>query len=145
MDVIGQNPLFVSANRLVMAQRLVRRLDDATKIAYEPDAATLHRIKEVIDSLPAVIKKPDLHGLKLYKHGHSEDNPYGFNGQLAIREQFLMTGEIRKLLEQHTAVLSAQEIEIAAIKSGMKTMLQDGMLHVIAGHTTLEEVYRVVG
>ena len=53
--------------------------------------------------------------------------------------------EIRKLLEVHDHVLSMQEIEEAAIKSGMRTMLQDAMLHVVAGRTTLEEIFRVVG
>ena len=145
MDVIGQNPLFVSAIRLVMAQRLVRRLDDSTKEAYQPDEAQLAKIREVIDSLPEGVERPSLDNLQLYKPGSSAENPYGFRGQLAIREQFLMTGEIRRLLEQSTTVLSAQEIEAAAIKSGMRTMLQDGVLKTIAGETTLEEVYRVVG
>ncbi len=56
-----------------------------------------------------------------------------------------MTGEIRHLLENATTVLSTQEIEAAALKSGMRTMHQDGILKAIAGETTLEEVYRVVG
>jgi type II secretory ATPase GspE/PulE/Tfp pilus assembly ATPase PilB-like protein len=145
MDVIGQNPLFVSAIRLVMAQRLVRHLDDNTKEEYEPDEAQIAKIREVVDTLPDNIEKPNLDGLKLYRPGKSVENPYGYKGQLAIREQFMMSGEIRTLLEQNVHVLSAQEIEAAAIKSGMRTMLQDGILKVIAGETTLEEVYRVVG
>ncbi len=145
MDVIGQNPLFVSAIRLVMAQRLVRRLDDSTKQPYQPSADQMSKVQEVIRSLPTNIKKPDLTKLQLYKPGSSEANPYGFSGQLAIREQFMMTGEIRKLLEQANTILSAQDIEAAAIKSGMRTMLQDGILKVCAGETTLDEVYRVVG
>lgn len=144
MDVIGQNPLFVSAIRLVMAQRLVRRLDDETKVAYEPDMATLEELQKIINGLPSTIQKPNLQGLKLYRPGSSPENPYGFRGQLAIREQFLMTGEIRRILEQTKTVLSTQEIETAAVKSGMRTMKQDGVLKVIAGETTLEEVYRVV-
>lgn len=144
MDVIGQNPLFVSAIRLVMAQRLVRRLDDKTKIAYEPDMATLELLQEVINGLPANIQKPNLQGVKLYKPGSSPDNPYGFRGQLAIREQFLMTGEIRRIIEQTRTVLSMRDIEAAAVKSGMRTMKQDAILKVIAGETTLEEVFRVV-
>ncbi|MFZ1249309.1 MAG: ATPase, T2SS/T4P/T4SS family [Candidatus Saccharimonadales bacterium] len=144
-DVVGQNPLFVSAIRLVMAQRLIRQLDDTTKEAYEPSEAELKTIKEVIDSLPAGAEKPSLEGLKLYKPGISAENPYGFKGQIAIREQFRMTGEIRTLLETHTKVLSAQEIEAAASASGMRTMLQDAVLHVVAGRTTMEEVFRVVG
>jgi len=145
MDVVGQNPLFVSAIRLVMAQRLVRHLDDKTKQAYEPDADTKKKIQEVLDTLPKGIKKPSLNGIKLYKPGSSTDNPYGYSGQIALREQFLMTGEIRKLLEHPKGTLSAQEIEEAAVESGMRTMLQDGILKVLDGKTTLEEVFRVIG
>lgn len=145
MDVIGQNPLFVSAIRLVMAQRLVRRLDDSTKQAYQPTEVELRALQQVIDGLPAGIERPNLENIQLYKAGASAENPYGYSGQLAIREQFTMTGEIRTLLQQTHAVLSVQEIEAAAIKSGMRTMLQDGILKVIAGETTLDEIYRVLG
>jgi type II secretory ATPase GspE/PulE/Tfp pilus assembly ATPase PilB-like protein len=145
MDVIGQNPLFVSAIRLVMAQRLVRKLDEDTKQTYQPDEATVRQIRGVVDTLPEGIDKPNLDNLTLYKPGASQDNPYGFTGQVPIREQFQMTGEIRKLLETTDKILSAQEIEEAAIKSGMRTMVQDGILKVLEGQTTLEEVYRVVG
>lgn len=145
-DVIGQNPLFVSAIRLVMAQRLVRRLDDKTKQPYQPDEATIQRLRAIVDTLPATVQKPNLEGLQLYHAGSSPENPYGFEGQLAIREQFLMTEDIRHLLEQrHGEVLSAQDIEAAAIRDGMITMHQDGFLKAIAGLTTLEEVYRVLG
>ncbi|MEI7682830.1 MAG: GspE/PulE family protein [Candidatus Saccharibacteria bacterium] len=144
MDIIGENPLFVSAIRLVMAQRLVRRLDDKLKVAFTPDETTLAKIKEVVDSLPDNIKKPDLNNLSLFNPGKSPDNPYGFSGQVALREQFLMTGEIGALIQKGKST-TAQEIEAAAIKSGMRTMIQDGILKVIAGETTLEEVYRVVG
>ena len=145
MDVIGQNPLFVSAIRLVMAQRLVRRLDDATKQAYQPSQAQLTIIHGVLDTLPSNIERPDISNLQLFKPGSSESNPYGYSGQMAIREQFTMNGEIRKLLETTTTILSTADIEASAIRSGMTTMLQDAMLKIIAGETTLEEVYRVIG
>lgn len=144
-DIIGQNPLFVSAIRLVMAQRLVRQLDENTKQPYQPSEAELATIRAVIDTLPQDVERPNLENLTLYKPGSSPENPYGFKGQIAIREQFRMTGEIRKLLESNAKVLSSQEIEAAAIRSGMRTMLQDAILHVVAGRTTLEEVYRVIG
>ncbi|MEK7602882.1 MAG: GspE/PulE family protein [Patescibacteria group bacterium] len=145
MDVIGTNPLFVSAIRLVMAQRLVRKLDDSSKQPFQPDDPTKNKIQEVLDTLPHGVDRPDLSQIQLYKAGSSEENPYGFSGQLPLREQFLMTGEIRKLLENPTSLMSAQDIEVAAIQSGMTTMLQNGILKVCAGETTLEEVYRVVG
>lgn len=145
VDVIGQNPLFVSAIRLVMAQRLVRKLDEATKQPYTPEPAILEKIRTVIDTLPESVAKPDLSNLQLYKPGSSAENPYGFRGQIALREQFIMTGAIRELLEHAEKGLSAQSIEEAAIESGMRTMLQDGILKVVAGETTLDEIYRVVG
>lgn len=146
MDVIGQNPLFVSAIRLVMAQRLVRRLDDTTKQPFQPDEKTLKLIGDVLATLPPDVPRPsDPSQLQLFKPGSSPENPYGFRGQIALREQFLMTGQIRELLEHGDASLSAQRIEAAAIESGMRTMLQDGILKVCAGETTLEEVFRVVG
>lgn len=144
-EIIGQNPLFVSAIRLVMAQRLLRRLDDETKQAYTPSETDWKKINEVIDSLPADMERPNLEGLQLYKPGSSEANPYGYKGQVAIREQFRMTGEIGSLLAQGRTALTTHEIEAAASASGMRTMLQDAMLKVIAGETTLDEIYRVVG
>lgn len=143
-DIVGENPLFVSAIRLVMAQRLVRRLDDATKQPYTPDENTLRHLQEVIDSLPEGIPRPDLSAITLYNPGSSADNPYGYKGQIAVREQFLMEGQVRELLESNQGKTS-QQIEAAAIQSGMVTMLQDAILKALAGETTLEEVYRVLG
>lgn len=144
MDSIEQNPLFVSAIRLIMAQRLIRRLDDATKEAYTPDEKTLEGLKHVVESLPPGYDRPDLTNIQLYRPGKSAENPYGFTGQIALREQFTMTGEVRSLLE-HGGEPTAQEIEEAAVRSGMLTMLQEGVLRAIAGETSLEEVLRVVG
>ncbi|HVX57939.1 MAG TPA: GspE/PulE family protein [Candidatus Saccharimonadales bacterium] len=144
-DIIGQNPLFVSAIRLVMAQRLVRRLDDHTKQAYSPSESEWQKINEVLASLPEGYDRPNLDGLQLYKPGSSDENPFGFTGQLAIREQFTMSDAITHVLEDPKIVVTTSELEEAARKSGMLTMLQDGMLKVLRGETTLEELYRVVG
>ncbi len=146
-DVIGQNPLFVSAIRLVMAQRLVRRLDDETKQQYDPSESEWNFVKKVVESFPEGVERPNIEGLKLYKPGSSAENPYGYRGQIAIREQFRMTGEIKQLIETKTAdhVLSTEEIETAAVHSGMRTMLQDAIVQVVAGNTTLSEILRVIG
>ena len=144
-DIIGQNPLFVSAIRLVMAQRLIRRLDDSLKQPYTPSEGEWQMITSVLATLPADTPRPNLDGLQLYKPGTSPENPYGYSGQMAIREQFTMTDQLRTLLEKPETALSAQTIEAAAAASGMHTMLQDGVLKVIAGETTMEEIFRVVG
>lgn len=143
-NIIGQNPLFVSSIRLVMAQRLVRRLDENTKVQVDPDQKSFDEISKVVATLPANIPKPDLSNLKLYKPGVTEANPFGYTGQMALREQFRMTGEIFKLLQSNSSS-SIEGLEQAAINSGMRTMRQDGILKVIDGKTTLDEIYRVIG
>ncbi len=144
LDMVGINPLFASAMHLVMAQRLVRRLDDETKQAYQPDEAMKMQIKKVIDTLPDTVQKPDLNNLTLYKPGKSEANPFGYNGQLAIREQMVMTPGVQRLLKLPPNVITTEDLQKQAVTEGMRTMLQDGILKAIAGLTSIEEVYRVV-
>ncbi len=143
-DIIEQNPLFISAIRLIMAQRLIRKLDDTLKQAYTPSLFELDKINEILNTLPPSVQRPPLEGLQLYKPGSSTENPYGYKGQLAIREQLTMTESLRKLLETPKLSISAQTIEAEAIKDGMLTMVQDGILKVIAGQTSFEELFRVI-
>lgn len=145
IDVIGANPLFASAIRLVMAQRLVRKLDESVKQPYQPTEREVNYISKSLASLPSNYQKPDLTNLQLYKPGKSVENPYGYSGQLAIREQFIMTSDILRLMQNSSAGATSQEIESAAIASGMKTMRHDAILKVCAGQTTLDEVLRVLG
>lgn len=144
-DVIGKNPLFVTSIRLVMAQRLVRRLDEKTKIAYQPDEPTRAKLQQVINTLPPSINRPSLENVTLYRAGTSDENPYGYRGQVPLREQFTMSDTLRQTLEQYAQAVTTEQLEAAAVASGMRTMLQDGILKVLAGETTLEEVYRVIG
>jgi type II secretory ATPase GspE/PulE/Tfp pilus assembly ATPase PilB-like protein len=145
LDMIGINPLFANAMKLIMSQRLVRRLDDATKQPYKPDENLKKQLQTVIDTLPPTIHKPDVNQITLYKPGKSESNPFGYTGQLAIREQLIMTPGVQELLRKPPNEISTDMIEKQAIQEGMRTMIQDGVLKAISGLTTLEEVYRVVG
>lgn len=145
MEIIGKNPLFASAIRLVMAQRLVRKLDDASKEPYDPSGAELKLIQDVLATMPEGAAKPKLEDLKFFKPGKSAENPYGYRGQIAVREQFTMSGAILELLQGGNTATSTEEIEQAAVKSGMMTMKQNATLRVCAGETTLEEVLRVIG
>lgn len=145
LDMVGINPLFASAMRLVMAQRLVRRLDDNSKQPYKPDDSLLAQLKTVIDSLPPGTQKPDVSQITLYSPGKSPQNPFGYSGQLAIREQLIMTPGVRDMLKLPANQITTEALQAKAVEEGMRTMLQDGILKAIAGLTTLKEVYRVVG
>ena len=144
LDLIGANPLFASAIHLIMAQRLVRRLDDKSKQPYQPDDALKAQLKIVIDSLPPGIERPDLTKATLYKAAPSPENPFGYVGQLPIREQMRMTPGIQALLRQPPAQVTTEALQQVAVKDGMLTMLQDGVLKALQGITSLEEIYRVV-
>ena len=144
IDTIGDNPLFVSALRLVTAQRLLRKLDDATKQAYTPDEQTSAWLQKVVDSLPAHIEKPSLANLQLYRPGSSAENPFGYSGQFAVRELLLMTNNLQAALRGQASDITAAQLEQVAIGDGMLTMLQAGVLRAIAGDTSLEEVIRVL-
>jgi general secretion pathway protein E len=130
---------------LVMAQRLVRRLDDGSKQPYQPDDKLKVQLKTVLDTLPPNIEKPNLDNVTLYKAGKSEKNPFGYQGQIAIREQLKMTPSVQDMLRLPPEMITTEALEKRAVQDGMKTMLHDGILKVLNGETTLEEVYRVVG
>jgi type II secretory ATPase GspE/PulE/Tfp pilus assembly ATPase PilB-like protein len=144
LDTVGDNPLFVSAIRLVTAQRLLRKLDSSTKVAYQPDSQTLSWLQKIINSLPPDVERPDLNNLSLYKPGSSPDNPFGFSGQFAVRELLIMTPGLEQELKKPQNEISAARLEQIAIEDGMITMLQDGVLRAISGDTSLEEVIRVL-
>jgi type II secretory ATPase GspE/PulE/Tfp pilus assembly ATPase PilB-like protein len=145
LDAIGVNPLFASAMHLVMAQRLVRRLDDSTKQPYQPDDRLKEQLKTVLETLPPNVEKPNLDEVTLYKAGASEDNPFGYKGQIALREQLKMTPGVQEMLRLPPNKVTTEALNEKAVEDGMTTMLHDGILKVIKGETTLEEVYRVVG
>ncbi|HEV2403126.1 MAG TPA: GspE/PulE family protein [Candidatus Saccharimonadales bacterium] len=145
LDYIGINPLFASAVRLIMAQRLIRLLDNSSKEAYQPDDALKAQVQGVLDTLPKNVQKPDISNLTLYKPKPSAENPFGYKGQTAIREQLMMTPGIQQLLRLPPNQITTEMLQQKAIEEGMITMLQDGVLKVLSGITTLEEVYRVVG
>ena len=144
IDMIGVNPIFSTAIRMIIGQRLVRRLDDATKVAYEPDEATRNWLASVLEDLPDKITKPDLAGAKLWKPGTSEDVPFGYKGRIVLMEQMVVSEEIQKYLRGDSKEVNTEAIETTAKKQGMVTLLQDGVLKALQGETTLEEVNRVI-
>jgi type IV pilus assembly protein PilB len=145
LDMVGINPLFASAMRLIMAQRLVRRLDDATKQPYKPDDGLKKQLQSIINSFPPNLPKPNIEQITLYKPGISEQNPFGFSGQLAVREQLMMTPGVQQLLRQPPNEITTEMLQAKAVAEGMRTMLHDGLIKAFAGVTTLEEIFRVVG
>lgn len=145
IDLIGQNPIFASSIRLLIAQRLVRRLHDDSKEEYEPDSATRRYVKSVLEGLPDDHpEKPDFDNFKLWKPVSTEDVPFGYKGRIVLMEQMVVNEEIQKYLRGDMTDVHTEAIEKTAMDYGMLTLQQAGVLAALRGETTLEEVGRVI-
>ena len=144
VDMIGINPVFTTAIRVVIGQRLVRRLDPETRIEYEPDEMTKQWIRKTLADLPPTATKPDLDNIRLWRPGKSASNPFGYKGRTVLMEQLIMSDEIAKFISGEIKDVNANAIAATARREGMVTMLQKGVMKALAGETTLEEVNRVL-
>ena len=144
IDMIGQNPIFSSAVRLLIAQRLVRRLHDESKEEYEPDEATRRWVKEPLKGIPDTVDCPDLDTFKLWRPVSTPEAPFGYKGRIPVMEQLIVTEEIQKFLRGDILDIHAEAIEEVAKKQGTITLLQAGVLAALRGETTIEEVNRVI-
>lgn len=144
IDLIGINPIFSTAIRLVVAQRLVRRLDDETKEEYEPDEATRRWVKDALKDLPDHIEKPDFDTFRLWKPVASENTPFGYKGRIVIMEQMVVGESVQKFIRGDVKDIDTSSIEAAARADGMVTLLEYGVLAALRGETTLDEVNRVI-
>lgn len=144
IDLIGVNPIFSSAIRLVIAQRLVRKLDDGSKEQYEPDEATKKWILDELKDLPVHIERPNLESIKLWKPVVTETSPFGFKGRMVIMEQMVVDETIQKFLRGDIEDIHTEVIEKSARENGMVTLMEQGILAALRGETTLEEINRVI-
>jgi type IV pilus assembly protein PilB len=133
---MGIEPFLVtSALDCVVAQRLARRLCDRCKVPHRPDTDQLLAsgwdMSRIADEPP-----------QLYRAGGcSVCGQTGYRGRLAIHEVLLVTEDIERLI---IARAPSEDLKHVAVSQGMVTLRQDGLAKVEAGHTTLEEVSRVV-
>jgi len=131
-----------NAIEFTIGQRLVRRLCPHCRKEVTLAPEELTRVKELLAQInnPA-IKVPE--ELTFYQSvGCEECGHIGYKGRLGLYEAITMSPEIQKLIQQEG--VTDFDIEQAAIKNGMITMTQDGILKALNGDTSLEEVFRVV-
>ena len=144
IDMIGMNPIFSSAIRLLIAQRLVRKLDKNAK-EYIPDEATKKWVRNVLEGVPAEKLPQDISGdFKLWKPVASEDSPFGYKGRIVVMEMMVVNDNIAAFLRGERGVISTEAIEAQAHKDGLLTLLQQGVISALRGDTTIEEVNRVI-
>ncbi|MFA5999650.1 MAG: GspE/PulE family protein [Candidatus Paceibacterota bacterium] len=143
------NPkIMVSALSLSIAQRLVRKLCQNCKKEKTGDEKDNLAIKTVLDSIKDEGKdltKYNINidaGFKLYAPvGCEKCNHTGYKGRIGIFEAILTDEEIEKIMPENP---SEREIKKVSKKQGILSMRQDGMVKIINGITSLEEVQSVV-
>lgn len=149
LDMGAEPFLLVSTINLIIGQRLVRRLTK-DKEEHKLSKSELASLKEKVD-LDKVLKdlkeekivKPDetWSEIKFYRPVPSKNNEDGYEGRVGIHEVLRMSPAIKELIMKNA---TADQLEAEARRSGMLTMLEDGIFKAVQGITTIEEVLRVV-
>ena len=144
IDMIGLNPIFSTAIRLLIAQRLVRKLDKNAK-EYVPDESTKNWVRSVLDGVPAEKIPQDISGdFKLWKPMPSEESPFGYKGRIVVMEMMVVNDNIAAFLRGERGMISTEAIEAQAREDGLLTLIQQGVISALRGDTTIEEVNRVI-
>ena len=147
--------LLASTLNVVIGQRLVRRLTEKREMYKSTDLET-HTINSLVgDLLPKdkslvnevgedlgypglPVKNDDFY--MLAKGINTKETPGGYKGRAGLYETIVVDDDIQKMIISHA---TANEIMQLAKSKGTITMRQDGMLKVLSGITTMEEVNRV--
>jgi len=136
---LGERPVNIApAINMAVAQRLVRKVCKKCSVLEKPSEEELEKIKSGLKNLKIEIPKD----LKIRKAKGCEDcNFTGYRGRTGIFEAFLVDDEMERFILTSPSISDLREM---AQKKGMVTMYQDGLLKVMDGITTIEEVERVV-
>ena len=133
-----------SGLKMAVAQRLLRKVCKKCSTLEKPTAKELSEIKNGLKSLPKNIKLPDLDKVqvaKIKEGGCQVCNFTGYKGRQGLFEAFLVDSEMERFILTNPPV---SEIRNLAIKKGMVTMYQSGLIDIVAGKTTFDELMRVV-
>lgn len=142
---LGVRPVTIApALNAAMAQRLVRRLCPKCKKKTGIKKEDLEILKKYLSALSKNLKTQELNeSLEIYYPQQCpECNNTGYKGRAGIYELFEIDAEMEKLILKSPAISDIQNL---AEKKGMITLLQDGLLKVMEGITSVEEVMRVIG
>lgn len=143
IDMGVEKYLIAPTLNLAVAQRLTRKLCQTCKIKTKANAGEEFIIKKAIDAMPQDAKK-DLpkNNFEIYKPGEGckECNGKAYKGRVAVFETLAMTDELERIVLTN---ISEEELRKEAIRQGMITMFQDGIIKILNGITSLEELMTV--
>jgi type II secretory ATPase GspE/PulE/Tfp pilus assembly ATPase PilB-like protein len=128
------------AINMAVGQRLVRRICKNCSRKREPTKEERMKIENSLKNLPKSVRVPKFEKIP-ERVGCKNCNFTGYRGRIGIFEAFLVDDEMENFILKEPSISALKEM---AVKKGMVTMYQDGILKVLEGITTIEEVERVV-
>lgn len=141
IDMAIEPFLITSSTNAIVAQRLCRKICDQCREPVEIKIDELKEIEQAISALPepeqsqAKSKKTFFHG-----RGCGACSNTGYRGRIGIFEVLSVTEPIKQLTLKREG---SSIIQTEAVKEGLISMKQDGVLKALDGLTTIEEVWRV--
>jgi len=145
LQALGEKPVNIApAINMAIAQRLVRKVCQKCSKMEKAPHQFFEKLKKELKNLPLKVKTLEIGGgLKIPKAiGCKDCNFTGYRGRIGIFEAFLVDDEMEKFILTSPSIAALKE---KAIKKGMVPMYQDGLIKVLEGVTTIEEVERVTG
>ena len=136
---MGAKDYLVSSTLVgIIAQRLVRQLCPHCRTQYFPSKEEAELViaggeKEIQEFMKTPVYKPN---------GCEKCNFEGYSGRMGVYEIMPITKEIKRLIAQGAHDVQIEEV---AVGSGMKTLHQACLKHIIEGKTTISEFLRVLG
>ncbi len=140
---LGVKPISIAPSlNMVVAQRLPRKVCKHCFDLEKPSEKDLQFLEQELSNLP--IEIPAINSdIKIPKiNGCQECNFTGYKGRIGIYETFLVDDEIERFILESPSIVDLKEM---AIKKGMILMKKDGLIKVLEGITTIEEIKRVAG
>ncbi|WP_069133488.1 GspE/PulE family protein [Rhodohalobacter halophilus] len=133
---MGVEPfLIANAVNLVMAQRLIRRLCNNCKRAYEPHPETLRGIG---------FSDEEIANNTFYEAvGCDKCNGIGYKGRAAIHEALFFSKDIKRIILESGGDIDEDRIKDQAVKNGMLTLRASGRERIKEGITTVEEIIAI--
>lgn len=141
---LGVNPKTItSAVNIVLAQRLVRTLCPTCKKEIALEGEQKKYIQDVIQSVHDRSLVAGLQTEKIWLPvGCEKCNGSGYKERLGIREGIIVDGSLEKIISSYST--SERDIKAATKAQGIPDMLQDGIIRVLEGKTSLDELRRVI-
>ncbi|MDP3800270.1 MAG: GspE/PulE family protein [bacterium] len=136
LDMNAKPQILASALNAVIGQRLVRKLCSNCKALAEGN--DVEKIKNNLVGIPENIIPKEINVYKTV--GCEKCGGTGYKGRIGIYEIVFVSDSLEKLVATNP---SHQDILAEAKKNGFITMFQDGLIRVLEGETTPEEISRV--